>query len=386
MTDPGATDDPLTVLTVNAGSTSVKLRVLGPGDKVLAQRDLGPLLGHGAPFAAALADLGRLFPIGAVAHRVVHGGPNHTRPALVDDGLIAELAELESLAPSHAGPALAAMRVTVATFAVPQVASFDTAFHADLPAEASTYAIPLRWRERYTLRRYGFHGLSHAYAARRTAVLLDADPAKLRLVSCHLGGGASLAAIRGGRSVDTTMGFSPLEGLVMATRSGSVDPGLLLWLARTANVSLDELARSLEHESGLLALAGRADTLGALYARADAGDARCQLAVDVYLHRLAAGVAAMTASLGGLDALAFTGGVGEHEPRLRHAVAERLGYLGLAVDPVCNSVVGGVDTVISPDDSAATVLVVHAREDLELARDLRGCLRELAFGGLTVPS
>jgi acetate kinase len=385
MTDPAATGDPRTVLTVNAGSTSVKLRVLGPGDEVLARRDLGPLLGHGAPLAASLTDLDRLFPIGAVAHRVVHGGPNHTRPAVVGDELIAELAELENLAPSHAGPALAAMRVALATFAVPQVACFDTAFHAELPAEASTYAIPLRWRQRYTLRRYGFHGLSHGYAARRTAALLGADPTELRLVTCHLGAGASLAAIRGGRSVDTTMGFTPLEGLVMSTRSGDVDPGLLLWLARTANLGLDELVRSLENESGLLALAGRPDTLGALFARADAGDDRCQLAVDVYLHRLAAGIAAMTASLGGLDALVFTGGVGEHEPRLRHAVAERLDYLGVAVDPVCNSVVRGVDTVISPDGSVAAVLVVHAREDLELARGLRGCLRDLAFGGLTVP-
>lgn len=380
MTGPSAaiqTDESGNVLTVNAGSTSTKLRLLGPGDRLLARRDLGELSGREALLAAALADLARRFPIAAVAHRMPHGGPDQFAPALVDAELVAELARLGSLAPSHTGPALTALAVARDTLAVPHVACFDTAFHTDLPAEAATYAVPLRWRDRFGLRPYGFHGLSHAYAARRTAALLGADPSQLRSVTCHLGAGASLAAVRSGRSVDTTMGFTPLDGLVTATRSGSVDPGLLLWLGRTAQIGLDELARGLERESGLLALSGRTDTLGALFARADAGDDRCRLAVDVYVHRLAAGIAAMTASLGGLDALVFTGGVGEREPRLRQATAERLAYLGAAVDPARNAVAGSTDAVVSPDGSAAAVLVVHAREDLELAPAARRCLREL---------
>ena len=370
------TGQPLAVLAVNAGSTSVKLRVLGPGDRLLASRDLGALPGSGPALDTTLAELRDRFAIGAVAHRVVHGGPVRTAPALVDDELLAELGRLHGLAPSHTAPALQALRAARAVLPVPHVACFDTAFHATLPAAAATYAIPLRWRERYGLRRYGFHGLSHAYAARWAAPLLGADLAKLRLVTCHLGGGASLAAVRDGRSVDTTMGFTPLDGLVMATRSGSVDPGLVLWLAREAGVGLDELADSLEHESGLLALAGRPATLDELYDSADAGDDRAQLAVDVYLHRLIAGVAAMTASLGGLDALVFTGGVGEHEPRLRHEAAERLRYLGVEVDPVLNANAGGTDAVVSPDGATSAVLVVHSREDLELAR----AARQLATG------
>jgi acetate kinase len=368
------------VLTVNAGSTSVKVRVLDAADQVLAESDLGALPGSEAALDAALTDLAERFPIAAVAHRIVHGGPRHAAPMLVDDDLASELSRLISLAPTHAGPALAALRVARAVLAVPHVACFDTAFHARLPAGAATYPIPLRWRERYGLRRFGFHGLSHAYAARRATEMLDADPAAARLVTCHLGGGASLAAVRGGRSFDTTMGFTPLEGVVMATRSGSVDPGMLLWLACTAGVGIDQLAHGLEHESGLLALAGRPDTLGVLFARADDGDERSQLAVDVYLHRLAAGIAAMTASIGGLDGLVFSGGVGEHEPRLRYATAERLGYLGVAVDPVRNAVTDRTDAVVSPDDSPAAVLVVHAREDLELARAAREYMREPAAG------
>jgi acetate kinase len=293
---------------------------------------------------------------------------------LLDDTVVGELGALAGLAPSHAAPALAALGVARAVFRCPHVACFDTAFHATLPAEASTYAVPLRWRERFGLRRYGFHGLSHAYAARRAAAL--AGTGRARVVTCHLGGGASLAAVLAGRSVDTTMGFTPLEGLVMAVRSGSVDPGMLLWLAREGGVPLAELANGLEHESGLLALAGRSATVGELFGSADAGDARARLAVDVYLHRLAAGIAAMTASLGGLDALVFTGGVGEHEPRLRHETVERLRYLGAELDPVRNATADGGegDAVVSPDGAAVAVVVVHAREDLELARAARAAL------------
>ena len=215
---------------------------------------------------------------------------------------------------------------------VPAVACFDTAFHATLPEAAHTYAIPLEWRTRWDVRRYGFHGLSHSYASRRAAELVDRPVRDLRTVVCHLGAGASLCAVAGGTSVDTTMGFTPLEGLVMATRSGSVDPGLVLWLQENAGLREHEIAETLEHRSGLLALGG-SDDMRVLLARADGGDDRAALAVDVYVHRLVAGVAAMAASLGGLDVLAFTGGVGENAPAVRARAADRLGFLGVEVGP-----------------------------------------------------
>jgi acetate kinase len=247
----------------------------------------------------------------------------------------------------------------------PAVACFDTAFHATLPAAAATYAVPAAWRERWGLRRYGFHGLSHAYASRRAAELTGAR----RIVTCHLGAGASLAAVRDGRSVDTTMGFTPLEGLVMATRSGSVDPGLLLWLLEREGVGVREMAEALEHDSGLLALAGTADMREVL-ARADEG---AQLALDVYCHRLRAGIAAMAAALDGLDALVFTGGVGERAPAVRAAAADGLRFLGVALDGGRNDAANG-DADVSAAGAPVRTLVVSAREDLEIAAQVRALL------------
>jgi acetate kinase len=250
---------------------------------------------------------------------------------------------------------------------VPHVACFDTAFHATIPPAAATYALPRAWRERWPLRRFGFHGLSHAYAARRAAHLLGRPPAALRLVTAHLGAGASLAAIRDGRSVDTTMGFTPLEGLVMATRSGSVDPGLVLWIQQEGGLPVGEIAAGLEHESGLLGLAGSADMRDVLKA-AEAGERDALLARDVYLHRLRAEIAAMAAALGGLDALVFTGGVGENSPMIRELAVEGLGFLGVSIDPDRNDARGAGDRFASQSGSAAGVLVVESREDLEIAR------------------
>jgi acetate kinase len=253
------------------------------------------------------------------------------------------------------------------------VACFDTAFHATLPAAASTYALPAAWRERFEIRRYGFHGLSHAWVARRAPALLGLQSAAgLRLVSAHLGAGASLCAIADGRSIDTTMGFTPLEGLVMATRSGSVDPGLLLWLLGRRAVSLRELADSLEHESGLLGLCGTADMREVL-ARADAGEPASSEALEVYLHRLRAEVASMAASLGGIDALVFTGGVGEHSAQIRELALDGLSFLGLTVDRERNRAAAG-DREISSAGAPAKVLVIAAREELEIARQTRAAL------------
>jgi acetate kinase len=357
-------------LVVNAGSSSVKLRLLGASDELIAEDDLD------APQArvdeqeldAVIADM---HGIDAVGHRVVHGGERFRDPVRIDDDVVAALRELVDLAPLHQPKSLAALdAVSRALPAVPAVACFDTAFHATLPAAAATYPLPAEWRSRWALRRYGFHGLSHAYASRRAGELLGDDA--LRIVTCHLGAGASLAAVRSGRSVDTTMGFTPLEGLVMATRSGTIDPGLVLWLLEHGDLSEPDLAWTLEHASGLQALAGTPDMREALRRRA-AGHGASELALAVYQHRLRAGIGAMSAALGGLDALVFTGGVGEHSAPVREEACRGLGFLGVEIDADANARTAG-DADVSTDRAAARVLVVEAREDLEIARQVRQAL------------
>jgi acetate kinase len=241
-----------------------------------------------------------------------------------------------------------------------------------MPAAASTYAIPPEWRKRWDLRKYGFHGLSHAYASRRAAELLGRPLNGVRIVTCHLGAGASLAAVCDGRSVDTTMGFTPLDGLVMATRSGSIDPGLVLWLAEHVRMPPAELAATLEHRSGLLGLAGTAD-MRAILAAAGAGEPDAVLALDVYYHRLRAAVAAMAAALGGLDVLVFTGGVGENAPAVRERAAADLAFLGVAVDPAANAAARD-DAEVGVAGAPVRTLVIRAREDLEIVREVRQVL------------
>src|SRR4051794_12437010 len=350
------------VLVVNAGSSSLKLRLLGDGDEPLGERDLAP----GDPLEPVLDELGEA---DAVGHRVVHGGPRFSAPVVVDGEVRGALEALTNLAPLHQPPALAAIdAVGRVRPELPAVACFDTAFHAGLPAAASTYPLPKVWRERWDIRRYGFHGLSHAWAARRAAELA---PGAGRVVSCHLGAGASLAAIRDGRSLDTTMGFTPLEGVVMATRSGSVDPGLLLWLLGQGIVP-GELAHALEHESGLTGLAGTGD-MRAVLAGAARDEADAVLAFDVYVHRLRAGIAAMAAALDGLDALVFTGRVGERAPEVRARAAAGLGFLGVALDADANGA-ADADAEIGAPGAAVRALVVESREDLEIARGVRAAL------------
>jgi acetate kinase len=241
-----------------------------------------------------------------------------------------------------------------------------------MPVAASTYAIPASWSERWPLRRYGFHGLSHAYASRRAAELLGRPP-ELRLVTAHLGAGASLAAVADGRSVDTTMGFSPLEGLVMATRSGSLDPGLLLWVQRHGDLGPERIEHALDREAGLMALSGRSGDMRELIAGADAGDERCALAFDVYLHRLTAGVASMAAALAGIDGLVFTGGVGEGSGRVRSAACRALTFLGVPGE-LEETDAGSGDRLVSPASSTVAVAVVAAREDVEIAHQVRAAL------------
>jgi acetate kinase len=389
------------VLVVNAGSSSLKLSLIGPGAETLAEHELA------APRAQVERDELRaalrsdaLADPDVVAHRIVHGGERFDRAVVVDTEVRHALGELVDLAPLHQPKSLAALDAVSALLpGVPAVACFDTAFHATLPPAARTYALPTRWRERWGVRRYGFHGLSHAWIARRagelvgepstgelvgepstselvgepsTSELVGEPSTDLRVVSCHLGSGASLCAIRGGRSIDTTMGFTPLEGLVMATRSGSVDPGALLWLMEREHVSEAEVAHALEHKSGLLGLAGTADMREVLR-RAEAGDAAAGLALEVYAHRLRAGVAAMAAALDGLDALVFTGGVGERSAEIRAAATDGLGFLGVRVDAQGNRT-AAPDAELTAAGSAVRTWVVRAREDLEMAAQARALL------------
>jgi acetate kinase len=362
------------ILVANAGSSSLKLRLVGDSEEVLGAEDLRAIdrLGDG-DLARALDELG---DFDAVGHRIVHGGERYREPVVVEDDVRAELERLSDLAPLHQPKSLAALdAVSELAPGVPAVACFDTAFHATLPPAAATYAVPAEWRDRLRVRRYGFHGLSHAYAARRATAAVGHTG---RLVTCHLGAGASLAAVHDGRCVDTTMGFTPLEGLVMATRSGTVDPGAILWLITHHGLDPKAVADTLEHESGLLALAGTADMAAVVDACRRAEPAATR-ALDVYVHRLRASIAAMVASLGGLDALVFTGGVGENAPTVRAAAAGGLGFLGVALDARRNDEAVGEAAAPEADVTAAgatvRTLVVAAREDLEIARGVRARLR-----------
>jgi acetate kinase len=362
------------LLVVNAGSSSLKLSLLDDDGAVVAATTVENWqgAGHLEPLRGFLGSCGQ---VDAVGHRVVHGGPRHTGPERIDAPLVSSLSSVTHLAPLHMPRALAGIRATEELLPrVPQVACFDTAFHATLSPAAATYALPREWNERWGLRRYGFHGLSHAYAVRRAAELVGRPLAELRIVSAHLGAGASLAAVRGGVSVDTTMGFTPLAGLVMNTRSGSVDPGLLLWLLEHGEEPLAEVADVLEHHSGLKGLSGTSGDLREVLAGAENGDSACVLARDVYLHRLARETAAMTAATGGLDVLVLTGGVGEHAWQARSALIDVLGYLGLALDADRNRDTT-TDADISADGARVRTVVVTAREDLEVREQVRALLQ-----------
>ncbi|MGD0394651.1 MAG: acetate/propionate family kinase [Acidimicrobiales bacterium] len=360
----------MNVLVVNAGSSSLKLRLLDESDGLVASSDLPHQ--EAAELAGALEEFLRHAPdVGVAGHRVVHGGSKFIHPVLLDDRADATLEALADLAPLHNPLGLAAIHSLRSLRPdLPQVACFDTTFHAGMPAKASTYAIPRAWREQWGIRRYGFHGLSHEWASTRAAELLGRPREELRLVTAHLGAGASLAAVASGRSVDTTMGFTPMEGLVMATRSGTVDPGLVLWVQRHGGLSADQVQEALEHESGLRGLWGESGDLREVMAAMDEGDRDAELAYEVYAYRIQTGVAAMGAAMGGIDGLVFTGGAGEATPRLRADVCAGLGFLGLALDGSDNLGCRG-DGLISPSAELPAVLVVRAREDLVIARHVR---------------
>src|SRR2546430_654481 len=370
-TGPGPTRA-LRVLVLNAGSSSLKLSLVDPDDRILVDQEFEVAEGRIDESQLATA-IHAMDGVQAIGHRIVHGGPRYTASVRLDGEVIRYLTSVTDLAPLHLPAALAGISAARELLPrVPGVACLDTAFHSRMPEAASTYAIPDEWRLRYGIKRYGFHGFSHAYAARRAAEMLGRSPHELRVVTCHLGAGASLAAVRGGRSVDTTMGFTPLEGLVMATRSGTVDPGALLYLQRHTGASEPELTEALDRQGGLVALAGTGD-MREILQRIAGGDDAAELAFDVYIHRLRALIASMAAAMNGLDALVFTGGVGENAAPVRAAAVAGLRFLGVEIGPTLNASLGP-DNDISAPDARVPTLVIKAHEDIEVAREVRRVL------------
>jgi acetate kinase len=354
------------VLTVNAGSGSLKAHLVDPADERVADSAEVDAAPDSDDAARALDDLlQRAEAVTAVGHRLVHGGPDLTAPAVVDDEVLRAARRAEALAPLHLPAALTLLdRLRERLPDVPHVVSADTAFHRTLPEHARTYALPPEWREKFDLHRYGFHGLSYRWTLDRTAALLDRPASDLHLLIAHLGGGCSVCAVREGSSVDTSMGLTPLEGLVMSKRSGSVDPGLLLWLLDQGGLTADELSDGLNHRSGLLGLSGgRSGDTRDLVASDDPAAA---LALRVFTHHAARGLAAAATSLDRLDAVVFTGEIGWDQPEVRTATCTGLRLLGVppALDGNRQD-----DGPVSPPDAAVPVLVVEPREELQLCRD-----------------
>ncbi|MDG4767614.1 acetate kinase [Solwaraspora sp. WMMD406] len=365
------------VLVLNCGSSSLKYQLFD-GDQVVDKgivERIGEPGGGPADHADALrtmADRVDLSDLSGVGHRVVHGGVRFAEPTLITDEVVDEIERLVPLAPLH-NPAnltgIAQARRLLPT--VPQVAVFDTAFHRTLPPEQASYAIDTDTAERYGIRRYGFHGTSHAYVSRRTAALLGRDPTEVDVITLHLGNGASACAVAGGRSVATSMGLSPLEGLVMGTRSGDLDPAVVFHLERVAGWSTTEVDRLLNQRSGLRGLCGAGDMREVLRRRDD-GDPAARLAVDIYCARIRFYVGGYLALLGRLDAVAFTAGVGENAPAVRAGALAGLDGLGIAVDPDRNA--GRGERMISPAGSPVQVWVVPTDEEYEIARQTRTVL------------
>jgi acetate kinase len=359
------------VLVLNAGSSNLKWVVLESTTEQV--RDQGTVTwesldGGGREDQIGFA-LQRASPVDAVGHRVVHGGARFREAAIVDASVRAGIADLADLAPLHNPAALAGIDAAAQAFpGLPQVAAFDTAFHASIPEAAATYAVPWEWTQGWDLHRLGFHGLSAQYAVRRATDLLGRLPD--RLVVCHLGAGCSVTAIAEGRSVDTSMGFTPLEGLMMARRSGSLDPGLLLYLLNNKGLTAAELDIALNQRSGLLGVSGVSADLREILAAAHNDNRRAQLAVAMFVHRIVAIVGAMVAVLGGLDVLAFTGGIGEHSPLIRQHVAGSFGYVGLALDERANETANG-DVDIAAQHASVRALVITAREDLAVLAEVK---------------
>lgn len=391
------------VLALNCGSSSIKAALidtdtqyrlldvhvqnLGKPDCVLRCGDRSEALGqHGSPgdalervFAVVRGHCAEAHAVEAIAHRVVHGGPEFGEPALLDDATVDKLQRLATLAPLHNPPALAAVaRARLAFPDLPQVAVFDTAFHATLPRRSREYALPVELSQRLGLRRFGFHGISHAHVAAVAADYMQVQPVAQRVISCHLGNGASITAIEYGRSVETSMGMTPLEGLVMGTRAGDIDAGVLLHLLEAGECDRESLAHLLNQASGLKGLTGTED-MADIERRAAEGDEGCRLAIAVFAHRARKYIGAYAATMGGVEVIAFTGGIGEHSPLIRHRIAQRLDFLGAVIDEDRNrDALPGVTTPvidIATDRSRVRILVIRADEEAALANAAAGLLQ-----------
>jgi acetate kinase len=369
-------EDGLSILAFNAGSSTLKHALFDDAaSREIASGaiDVSPEAGgHRAAAArtfSSLQETGASAGIRAVGHRVVHGGDLFRGSVRIDETVSEGLARLSELAPLHNPPALAVIEAArEALPAAPQVAVFDTAFYADLPARARVYPLPWEWHAEWGVRRFGFHGISHSYCAGRAAELLGSVPR--RLVTCHLGNGCSATAVCDGAAAATTMGFTPMEGLMMGSRSGSVDPGILFWIERHRGLTARELDDILNHRSGLLGVSGISSDFREVEAAAREGNERARLAIEIYSDRVRGAIGSLAATLGGLDALVFTAGVGEHSATLRAAVCEGLEFLGLRLDPKANSACRP-DADVAASDAKARILVIQTREELVIARETR---------------
>jgi acetate kinase len=343
------------------------------GNKVRSDRELGNADRQSSVeallqnlWSGPAAVLGNPSEIEAIGHRIVHGGPTLTEPTLITPDVRQAISKVSAIAPLHNVAGLQGIDLATRLFPnVPQIAVFDTGFHRTLPMEAKVYAGPYAWYES-GIRRYGFHGINHEYCAERAAQTLKRDASTLKIITSHLGNGCSLAAIDEGKSIDTTMGFTPLEGLVMGTRSGSIDPGILTHLVRSGAARSEDLDAILNRESGLLGLSGLSSDMRDIVTAMHEGNNRAKLAFDVFIHRLCACIASMAASLGGLDVLVFTAGIGENSPDVRQATCNRLAFLGIGIDAEKNTV-ARPDADISATGSRVRVLIIGAQEDWAIA-------------------
>jgi len=366
--------DSRSVLIINMGSSSLKWTMLDASSEAIqSQGDAHWQSAEGARRTDELqAALEQVRGISAVGHRVVHGGLSFREAVLVNDEVKRDIEGLTELAPLHNPAALAGIEAATQRFPdVPQVAAFDTSFHRDMQDSVALYPVPWDWTSRWQLRRFGFHGLSVSYAVERTRAILGGLPE--RLVVCHLGAGCSVSAVERGRSIDTSMGFTPLEGVMMVQRSGSVDPGMLFYLLQRAGIPVAELDRALNEESGLLGVSGVSANMREVLTAASAGNSRAQLAYDMFVHRLVTCIGGMVAALNGVDAIVFTGGIGERSAEIRASACASFGYLSLRLDERANAA-GPVDADIATPNSAVRVLVIAAREDLAVLRQVKRVL------------
>ncbi|MCW3061646.1 MAG: acetate kinase [Capsulimonas sp.] len=380
----------MNVLSLNAGSSSLKyrlFRVSEGSEEVLCQGEGERLTASDFPAATRkVIEECQSHGIDAVGHRFVHGGPDFFEPTLVTDEVRERLRGLSELDPLHNPTEMAVMEEARRLLpGAPAVVVFDTAFHHTLPEVASRYALPTDLSERLGLRRYGFHGISHRYASERLLQLMGRAPEGTKLITCHLGSGASLCAIRDGRSVDTSMGMTPLEGLAMGTRCGDLDPGLLLYLLRTQHMSVDALDDLLNRKSGLLGLSGRSADVRDLEEAAGQGDTRAALALDLFAYRVRKYIGAYAAALEGVDAIVFTGGIGEHSAPMRARICQGLGFLGIVLDDARNSAVSQDPIQISPNLSSpriggqggsVQVWMIPADEERQIAREAAALLQK----------